>query len=246
VPTRTPAKKRHVVHWIRTEVLGLTQAEFGSAVDASWHTVQAWENGSLPLSHRFAVAIKAKTGISAQSLLRNKLSPRPDPATIRACFKRRQYFGSDSYYSAHLGPRYVLLKLYVLHSAIANELGDDHGWLIGPGKAGFFDILRKADAKLLECIPNRRIRRQVYSEAAAIVKEGVEKVTSLVISHAQELQRVSRERKKKATRPQPAGEASSASPPSQKGSRSAPAPAGDGQGQSPASPSAQGRRRRLR
>ena len=242
MPTRTLKKKRHIVHWIRTEVLGLTQRKFGEAVDASWHTVQAWENGSLPLSQRFAVAIKAKTGISAQSLRRNKLSPRPDPATVRACFKRRQYFG-DSYYSAHLGPSYILLKLFVLHSAIADELGDDIGWLLGPGHAGFFDILRKADTKLLECIPNRRIRRQVSSEAQALVKEGVEKVTSFVISRAQEVQRVSRERKKKATR-QPAGEASSAVPPSQKEARSAPA-AKDGQGQSPASPSARGSARRL-
>jgi transcriptional regulator with XRE-family HTH domain len=241
MPAKASKKKRprHVVAWVR-EQLGLTQRQLAIQLGASWHTIQAIENQNLALSERFAYLLLEKTGIPAAWFLRNQLgNPPPDVDKLRERFKRTQYYvASDGFYRMHLRPRAVLFRLYVMQREIANELG-------AGGYDEFLALLHEATLKGLEQIPNRRVRRRVYSEAVDIIKSGTEKVAGLVISDGQELQRVSRKHKKaKATPSQLDGETSSASAPSIQKERRSAAPAGDDQGQSQAVPSARGNARR--
>jgi DNA-binding XRE family transcriptional regulator len=185
-------RPRHVVFWVR-ETLELTQRQFGDAIGASWHTVQAIENQSLPLSHRFAVAISYKTGLSVSWLMRNQLEPLPaEPAKIRETYKKREDFGCESYQRAHLAPRDFLLKLYALERAVADELGPT-----ACRDSGFYDILRATIPKLFHCIPNPRTRKRVSTEAGEFISGGLKKVLPSIVADIQELLDVIKKKEQK-------------------------------------------------
>ena len=243
MPTKALKKKlkkksRHVVAWVR-ESLGLKQAELASLIGISRNTLQSIEYGRLPLSERIAYRLSEQTGIGAKWLLNNELGDLPpDPAEMRRKYEQAQAQPWRDSYPAYLVPRMFIFRLYVFAREIAAELGDYNACR----RSGFNDALVKMNRVLLDCLPDNRTRRKVYSQARALLKGDAAGPLKVVIDDAIEMRRVVRElkadlkTKQKWLTAQLGGEASS-TPLSQKGPRSAPAPAKDGQGQSSASPS---------
>jgi transcriptional regulator with XRE-family HTH domain len=193
VPIIARRKPKHVVAWVR-EQLDLTQSQLATLIGSSQHTIQAIESGRLPLSERFAYALSEKTGIRAKWLLANKLSkPLPDPVLMRAKFEDAKQGAWKGIYLAHLLPRMILLRIFVLLRAIVDELG--YG---GCRATGFNDTLQKMSLDLLDCVPDKRLRRRIYKAARDVVSKGDEQVLSLLLSDVQEMQRALREKKRRA------------------------------------------------
>jgi transcriptional regulator with XRE-family HTH domain len=195
-----PAKKlrkkyRHVLIYAR-QVLGLSQAELASLIGMSTNTLQSVELGRLPLSERFAFKLSEQLGISARWLLNNQLgNPPPNPVEMRKAFEERQTnpWGTAhmTSYTAHLVPRMVLFRYYVLAREIANELAES-----GHNGSGFTKALLEFNHALHACLPDNYVRRKVYEKVRLLVKEP-EKVFKLVISDAMEMRRAFRENKAK-------------------------------------------------
>jgi hypothetical protein len=146
----------------------------------------------LALSEKIAFRLEQQLGIRARWLLDNELgTPPPDPAEIARKFNETQTHPWGNRYMAHILPRMLLFRSYVMAREIANELG-------GPGAlqyAGFVDALIGLNKTLLDCLPDNQSRRRAYQKAVAVLNEGPKKVCRLVASDATEAGRAMEENK---------------------------------------------------
>jgi transcriptional regulator with XRE-family HTH domain len=188
VPTLATKKKpKHVIAWVR-EQLGLSQAQLAGLIGSRQPTIQSIEIGRLPLSEYFAYALAEQTGIKAKWFLANELgnSP-PDPERVRKSFNEAQLGPWKGILKAHFFPRMKLMRIFVLLRAIVYELGYS-----GCRATGFDDTMQKMTLKLLDCIDDNKVRKQVYQSARNLVREGDDRVLSLWLADVQEMQRVLR------------------------------------------------------
>ena len=191
-----PAKKlkkksKHVLAYLR-ESIGLTQSEVATLVGVVTETIKSIELQRLPLSEKIAFRLEQQTGTRAKWLLNNELGdPPPDPAVIARKFNETQAHPWGNTYIAHLLPRMLLFRSYVVAQAIANELG-------GPGTlqyTGFVDALIKLNEALQACLPDTQSRRKANQKAAEILNKGPRRVCRFVASHALETGRAMEENK---------------------------------------------------
>ena len=172
MPREAIRRPRHVIAQIRAG-LALTQKQFADRLGLSWHTVQALENQHLELSERVAHLIAVRTGVKMRHLLRNELPDPLDPVALRERFRRTEFSHPDLAYQFRMIPQLIFAKVGILQLGILKELGP-------PNDDVFWDILQDACRKGLELIGNRKLARQVYDEARAVVEKGGEAIGTVL------------------------------------------------------------------
>ena len=186
--SRRKKKRGHVITWLR-EQLGETQAGFAHLVGVSRDTVQSIELDRLRLSERLAYRIAEETGVRAKWLLANNLGKSlPDREHVRQQFEEAQAGRWKlGFYQTALLPRLFFFNVYVLYRAVTFELGYS-----GFRRAGGEKLLREFSLKLLEMIPDKRVRKKIFHDSKEVVLDA-EKRYALALGDLRELRRVKHE-----------------------------------------------------
>jgi transcriptional regulator with XRE-family HTH domain len=157
----------------------------------SLSTLQKIEAGRLAVSMKVAYAMARQTGIGHRYFLENRLPPQLNIERVCERYKRdglqpelNATAGNHLYRLEYLRPRAKLFGYFTLLLDVAGQLQNS-----GCESSGFYRKLEKAVERLLNCIGDTRIRRDVYEKSKAVVSGGTEAVLRVVQAEIKELRR---------------------------------------------------------
>jgi hypothetical protein len=132
-----------------------------------------------------------QTSINHRWFLRNELPPGRNIERIRERYRQIELTGNldakpgnHFYHSQYLRPRMALLRYLVLLLGIAEQLQDR-----GCRMSGFYRHLEALAEKLLSCVGDTRMQKEVYEKSKVVVKGGEKAVLDFIQKTIRELRR---------------------------------------------------------